>query len=96
MSSNPCTSDSSGISSASASPSRSASAASVALVEDQADDREHGGEPVRKELIGWHPERDARGLDLPLRPHQPLGHRRFGYQECAGDLRSSGRRASEE
>ena len=35
---------------------------------------------------GRHPERHARGLDPPLRPGDPLGHRRLGHQERARDL----------
>ena len=65
---------------------RKVAAAAVALVEYQVDDREHGGEPIRQQVVGRHSERDAGGLDLALRPHQPLRHRRLGHQEGARDL----------
>ena len=65
---------------------RQVAAAGVALVEDQVDDREHGGEAIGQQVVGRHPERDPGGLDLALRPHQPLRHRRLGDQEGAGDL----------
>ena len=65
---------------------RQVDAPAVALVEDQVDDREHRREPVRQQVVGRHPERDAGGLDLLLRPHEPLRHRRLGHQERAGDL----------
>ena len=65
---------------------RQVAAAAVALVEDQVDDREHGGEPLGQQVVGRHPERDAGGLDLALGPHQSLRHRRLGHQEGAGDL----------
>ena len=44
-------------------------------------------------MVGRHAERDAGGLDLALRPHQPLRHRRLRDQERAGDL--AGRQAAE-
>ena len=72
---------------------RQLAAAAVALVEDQVDDREHGGEPIGQQVVGRHPERDPGGLDLALGPHQPLRHRRLGDQEGAGDL--VGRQAAE-
>jgi hypothetical protein len=65
---------------------RQVAPATVALVEDQVDHGEHGGEPVGQQVVGRHPKRDPCGLDLALGPHQPLGHRRFGDQECASDL----------
>jgi hypothetical protein len=37
-------------------------------------------------VVRRHPKRDPGGLDLALRPHQPLGHRRLSDQEGAGDL----------
>ena len=37
-------------------------------------------------MVGRHAERDPGGLDLVLRPHEPLGHRRLGDQERARDL----------
>ena len=65
----------------------------VALVEDQVDDREHGGQAIRQHIVRRHAERDAGGLDLVLRPHQPLGHGRLGHEERARDL---GRRQAAE
>ena len=97
--SRPCTSGSSGISSASARPSRIASAARsprprVALVEDQVDDGEHRGEPVGQQVVGRHAERDPGGLDLALGAHEPLRHRRLGRRGTRARSRaSSARRA---
>ena len=65
---------------------RQLAAAAVALVEDQVDDREHGREPVGQQVVGRDPERDPGGLDLALRPHQALGHRRLADEEGARDL----------
>jgi hypothetical protein len=61
-------------------------AAAVAFVEDQIDDGEDGGEPVGKQVGGRHPKRDAGGLDLHPRPHEPLGHRLLGDEERSRDL----------
>ena len=61
-------------------------AAGVALVEDQVDDGEHRGEAVGQQVIGRHAERDAGGLDLLLRAHEALRHRRLGDEERARDL----------
>ncbi len=72
---------------------RELAAAAVALVEDQVDDREHGGQPVGQEMVGRDSERDPGGLDLALRADQPLGHRRLLDQECTRDL--AGRQAAE-
>ena len=58
----------------------------VALVEDQVEHREHGGEPVRERVGRRLGERDARHADLVLRAHQPLRHGRLGEQQRAGDL----------
>ena len=58
----------------------------VALVEDQVDDREHCGEPVRKQMRGRHTERNPGCLDLALRPHEPLCHRRLRHEEGPRDL----------
>ena len=58
----------------------------IALVEDQVDDREHGDEPIGQLMVGRHAEGDRGGLDLALRTHQPLRHRRLGNQERACDL----------
>lgn len=65
---------------------RQRAAAAVALVEDQVDDREHCAEPVGRQVVGRHPERDPGRLDFALRPNQPLSQRRFGDQERARDL----------
>ena len=59
----------------------------VALVEDEVEGGEHGAEPVGQLVVGRHDVRDARVADLPLRPHEPLLHRRLGGEEGAGDLR---------
>ena len=96
--SRPCASGSSGISSASARPRRIASACerpvtAVALVEDEVDDRQHGGEAVREQVLGWDAERNAGRLDLALGAHEPLRHRRLGDEERARDL--VGRQTSE-
>ncbi len=58
----------------------------MALVEDQVDDGEHGGQPagqigLRRDAIG-----DARVPDLGLGPYEPLGHGRLGHQERMRDL----------
>jgi hypothetical protein len=37
-------------------------------------------------VVRRHPEGDAGGLDLLLRAHEPLRHRRLGYEERARDL----------
>ena len=58
----------------------------VSLVEDEVDDREHGGQPVRKEMVGRHTKRDPGRLDLALCPHQPLRHGLLRDEEGAGDL----------
>jgi hypothetical protein len=65
----------------------------VPLVEDQVHDRDHGAQPLRQQMVGWHPERDPGGLDLALGPDQPLGHRRLSDQEGVRDL--SGAQAAE-
>ncbi len=58
----------------------------VALVEDQVEHSEHGGEAVGQQVRGRHAERDPRVADLALGAHQALGHRRLGYQERPRDL----------
>jgi hypothetical protein len=65
----------------------------VPLVEDQVHDRDYGAQPLRQQMVGWHPERDPGGLDLALGPDQPLGHRRLSDQEGVRDL--SGAQAAE-
>ena len=62
-------------------------AAAVALVEDQVDDREHGGDAVGQQVVGRHPERDAGRADLVLGPDQALGHGLLGHEERTRDLR---------
>jgi hypothetical protein len=37
-------------------------------------------------VVRRHAEGDARGADLSLRANEPLGHRRLGHEEGAGDL----------
>ena len=61
-------------------------AARVALVEDEVDDREHRDQPVGQQVVGRDAEGDAGTLDLRLRAHEPLGHRRLGDEEGASDL----------
>ena len=63
----------------------------VALVEEQVQHGEHGGQTVRQKVGGRHPVRDAGVADLALGPHETLGHRRLGDEEGTGDL---GRRQS--
>ncbi len=58
----------------------------IALVEQRVDDGKHGAKPVRQQMRGRYPVRDAGVGDLPLGPHQALGHRLFGNQERACDL----------
>jgi hypothetical protein len=58
----------------------------VALVEDQVDDREHGGQPVGQDVIGRDAEGDARLLDLALRARQPSLHRLRLDEESPCDL----------
>ena len=65
---------------------RQVDAAAVALVEDQVDDREHRCQPLRQQVAGRDAERDARILDLPLRPREPPLHRLLGNEERARDL----------
>ena len=65
---------------------REVATAAVALVEDQVDDREHGGEAVGEQMRRRHAKRDPGGLDLALRADEPLGHGRLGDEEGAGDL----------
>ena len=65
---------------------REVPAASIALVEDQVDDCEHGREAVREQVRGGYAKRDPGSLDLPLRPDEPLRHGRLGDEERAGDL----------
>ena len=65
---------------------RQLAAAAVALVEDQVDDGEHRGEAIGQQMVGRHPERDPGRLDLALRAHEPLRHRRLRHEERARDL----------
>ena len=58
----------------------------VAGVEDEVDDAEHRDQPVGKDVVARHAERDAGVADLALRAHEPLRHRRFGHEERARDL----------
>jgi len=59
----------------------------VALVEDQVQDVQHGVEPLRALVLRRGSERRAGGLDALLGAADPLGHRRLGDEERAGDLR---------
>ena len=65
----------------------------VALVEDEIEHGENRAQALREQMVGWHAERDSRGADLPLRPHETLGHRRLGREERVGDL--DGRQAAD-
>jgi hypothetical protein len=65
---------------------RQVPATAVALVEDQVDDRQHGGKAVGEHVRRRDSERDAGVLDLAPRAHEPLGHRVLGDQEGASDL----------
>ena len=58
----------------------------VPLVEDQVDHGEHVRQPGGQRRVARHAVRDPRVSDLPLGPDQPLGDRRLGDQERAGDL----------
>jgi hypothetical protein len=58
----------------------------VTLVEDQVDHCEHRRQAVGQQVIGRHAKRNARELDLALRAHQPLRHRRLADEERARDL----------
>ena len=60
----------------------------VALVVDQVDHRQDRAESFGEVGIPGHSIRDVGGLDLPLGPHQPLGHGRLRDQEGTCDLRS--------
>src|SRR5437588_65941 len=58
----------------------------IALVEDEIDDGQDGGQPVGQDVVGRDGEGNAGHLDLPLGPHQPLGQRGLRDQEGASDL----------
>jgi hypothetical protein len=62
-------------------------AVAVALVEDQVDDREHGGQALGEQVVGRDAERDPRRPDLRLRARQPALHRLARHEEGVGDLR---------
>ena len=66
----------------------------VALVEDEIQGREHGGESLGQRVVGRHAEGDGGVADLALGAHQALGDRRLGQEEGARDLR--GGQAAEE
>ena len=70
----------------------------VPLVEDEVQDVEHRIQALGSLGFLRHREGDAGGEDLPLGPHQPLGHGRLGHEEGAGDLtrRQPSRRAQGE
>ena len=58
----------------------------VALVEDEVDDLEHGGEPRRQLLAARHLERHLRLGERALGPHDPLRDGALGDEEGACDL----------
>src|SRR5579872_2362005 len=58
----------------------------VALVEDEEQDGEHGGDPGRQIRRGRHPVGDASRLDLGLRAGDPLPHGGLLHQEGTRDL----------
>ncbi len=58
----------------------------VALVEEEVDDLEHRVEPAGKLLGRRDLQRDLPIAEEPLGPDEPLGDRRLGGQEGAGDL----------
>ena len=58
----------------------------VPLVEDEVQRGEDAGQPGRQLVVGRDAVRDVRGLDLLLRPREPLAHRRLVDEEGAGDL----------
>src|SRR5581483_3420881 len=58
----------------------------VARVEDQVDDFQDGGEPLRQQVVGRDAERDPGVLDLALRADEPLRHRRLRDDERLRDL----------
>jgi hypothetical protein len=62
------------------------SATAVTLVEDQIYDGEHRRQPLRKQVVVGHAERDARVPDLALCAGQPALHCRHRNQERASDL----------
>jgi hypothetical protein len=61
-------------------------AAGVALVEDEVQDVQHGGEPLGALAVGRHPERDAGHFDALLGAADPLRHGRLGHEERVRDL----------
>ena len=58
----------------------------VALVEDQIDHPQHAVQPLGQGVLARHRVGDARGADLRLGAHEPLGHRRRRHEEGARDL----------
>ena len=58
----------------------------IALVEDEIDHREHGGQARGQIVPLGHLVGQAAIADRPLRAHEPLGDRRLGHEERAGDL----------
>jgi hypothetical protein len=59
---------------------------SVAGVEDEVEDDQHGAQAIGQQMLGRDPERNAGGADLPLRTDEPLRHRRLGHEEGSRDL----------
>jgi hypothetical protein len=70
-----------------------AAARGVALVEHEVDRGQDGAQSVREIDIAWHSVRDSGVSDLGFAADDPLGHRRLGHEERAGDL---GRRQAAE
>ena len=64
-----------------------ASAARIALIEDQVKHVQHGTEPLGPLLAGRQLEWHAGSLDALLGPADALRHGRLGNQERAGDFR---------
>ena len=63
-----------------------AGACRVALVEHEVDDVQRGRQALGQRLVRRHRERDARGADLRLGPHESLRHGGLGHEERVRDL----------
>ncbi len=63
-----------------------AAARGVPLVEQQVQHGQDRGGAFRQQVRGWHAVRDAGIVDLALRPHESLRHRRLGHEERSRDL----------
>jgi hypothetical protein len=60
--------------------------AAVALVEDEVDHLQHHPDALGQHMVRWHPEGNARHLDLGLRPGQAPLHGSWRDQERLRDL----------